>query len=355
MDQCVQMERILASFFVFFGKAVLPAMIGSLSFAILLIVVFTVFSGFNDGGNLLATFMSTRIMNGTAVLAILLVTVFVGPLIAGTAVAHTFGTQIVSQRYFSMAVLNLALLATLATLFVCWRIKVPTSTTFALVGGLCGAGIVVAGPEGIVWFGVIKSMVSLVLAVMLGGSVGFLVYAAMQLVLRRVSLQVGRRIGYLQYGSAVLVSIGYGANDAEKSIGLFATAWASALGQHEFHTPWWIFLVSTMVFGVGVVSGGWRIAKTVGNHVFQVRPTHALATQLSTACVVLTASFLGGPVSTTQTLDSSLVGIGVRARKQKIRWAVVRKIVFVWVFTMPTSFVIGAVLGLVYRLGGWLF
>ena len=119
----------------------------------------------------------------------------------------------------------------------------------------------------------------------------------------------------------------------------------------KFHVAWWMIGVPTLVFGLGLLWGGWKVAKTIGFHVFHARPVHSLATQLSTAIVVLTAAAVGGPVSTTQTVDSALIGVGARAGKERVRWSVVRKMAMVWFFTMPTAFVLSSLLALLFKVG----
>ncbi|MCL6454871.1 MAG: inorganic phosphate transporter [Alicyclobacillus sp.] len=321
--------------------------------AITLILFFSVLSGFNDGGNLLATFLNTRTMNVVVVVAMTLLMVLSGPFLMGTEVARTIGTQIVDIQQVGIATLNVALVGTLATLLVCWRMKVPTSTSFALIGGLSGSGVALFGPDVVVWSGLAKVAVSLIMAVLFGGLMGFAVYSVILVVLRRTPFRFGVRLGYAQYISSALVSFGYGANDAEKSVGLLATVWMLLHGG-SFRVAWWMIVAPALAFGGGLLWGGWRVAKTIGFHVFRARPVHSFATQLSTAMVVLTASGLGGPVSTTQTIDSALVGVGTRAGKEKLRWSVVRRMAMVWFITMPMAFGMSAAIGLVARGVGWL-
>lgn len=318
--------------------------------AVLLILGFTFMSGFNDGGNLLATFLNTRTMNVVVVLLIILLMLMAGPLIVGTAVAQTISTQIINIQKVGIGTLNIALLATLLTLFLSWKMRVPTSTSFALIGGMSGAALTVFGASAVVWMGLVKVVVSLILAVLLGGLVGFLVYSGLLLILRRVSVRFGVKMAYTQYVSAGLVSFGYGSNDAEKSIGLLATVWM-LMHHSQFHVIWWMIFLPIVIFVLGLVWGGWRVAKTIGFHVFHARPVHSLSTQLSTAIVVLAAAAFGGPVSTTQTIDSALIGVGARAGKERVRWGVVRRMCMVWVFTMPTAFILSVLLALILKVG----
>ncbi|WP_035462417.1 inorganic phosphate transporter [Alicyclobacillus macrosporangiidus] len=319
--------------------------------AVALVMGFTVLCGFNDGGNLLATFLNTRVMHATIVLGIILAGVLLAPFLLGTAVATTIGTRIVDIRQAGVDVLNVSLAATLVTLLVCWRLKVPTSTSFALVGGLSGSGLAMLGPHAVVWWGLLQVGLSLVLAVVLGGLAGYLTYYGLYFLLRLASARLGRRVGYLQYVSALMLCIGYGANDAEKSVGLLATV--NAVAHHEpFRVTPWMVVVPGIVFFIGLLWGGWRVARSVGFHVFRARPVHSFATQVASAAVVIGASALGGPVSSTQTIDSALVGVGVCAGKERIRWSFVRRMLVVWGVTMPLAFVVAVVLALLCKAGG---
>ncbi|MCL6445356.1 MAG: inorganic phosphate transporter [Alicyclobacillus sp.] len=314
--------------------------------AFLLILVFTLLCGFNDGGNLLATFLSTRTVRAAVVLVMLLAACVVGPWLVGTAVARAIGTQMVDVRTAGMTVFNAGIGAALITLLASWRLKMPTSTSFALVGGLAGAGLVDLGPAGVLWHGLVTILMSLFLAVLLGGVTGFIVYASIRRALRSASFRMGVRVGYLQYISAALLCFGYAANDAEKSIGLLATVWMLWRHQAVFHVDWWMVVLLTLVFGLGLLTGGLRVARTVGHHIFSARPVHAVAMQFAASLVVLTASALGGPVSSTQTIDSALVGVGVRTSKSRVRWEVVHRLGLVWLTTLPASFLVAAMLAL---------
>lgn len=321
-------------------------------FAIVLILAFSMVSGFNDGGNLLANLVNSRVMSVSVALLMILFAVTVAPFLFGVSVARTIGTQIIHVNQVGIATLNIALLGTLVTLLICWKFRVPTSTSFALVGGMSGAALARFGVHAVVWSGLWKVVITLFLAVTLGSLGGFLLYSLVLTILRRVSIRTGESIGRLQYVSALLLCFGYGANDAEKSIGLLGAVWM-LMGNSRFRIDWWMIVLSAIMFGLGLLIGGWRIAKTVGFHVFRTRPVHTFATQLGAAVVVLSAAMAGGPVSTTQTVDSALVGVGVRARKERIRWSVVRKLGVVWATTMPIAFVSSWIIAIMYdALGG---
>ncbi|UOF90677.1 inorganic phosphate transporter [Fodinisporobacter ferrooxydans] len=320
--------------------------------ATLFILGFNFLSGFNDGGNLLAILANTRTIRPLVAILIIIASLCLGPLLFGTAVAKTIGTQIVNLPRAGILIVNIALLATLLTLGIAWYVKIPTSTTFALVGGLIGSSIIAAGTSSILWGGFIKVFASLFLSVSCGSIVGYGLYFFLIQLLRRFSYKTGIRILTIQYISAFLMTLGYSINDAEKSIGLLAIVWMLAKQEQHFHVFPWMILLSSAAFAAGLFSGGFRIAKTVGFHVFHSRPAHAVATQIATALVVFAASFFGGPVSTTQTVDSALVGVGYRAAKERIRFQVVRKMAIVWILTMPISFVIAASLTWICKLGG---
>ena len=320
--------------------------------ALMLISGFCLLTGFNDGGNLLAAFLATRTMKVPWLLVVIVSGIALAPFVAGDAVAYTVATQIVNLPRAGVSVLDAALTATLTTLFLCWRLRLPTSASFALVGGLCGAGVAMLGPGHVVWQGVAKVVLSLLLAVIFGGMAGFGAYSLLVRIFAHLSLPRGEQMVHLQYLTSALVCFGFGANDAEKAIGLLAAAWLLMRQSPHLSVAWWMVCACALLFDLGFLWGGWRIARTMGHRVFRVRPLHALSSQMAVAAVVLSAAALGGPVSTTQTINSSMLGVASVADRQRVRWVIVRRLAFVVVFTLPMAFALGDITGLLWD-GRW--
>ncbi|WP_206831623.1 inorganic phosphate transporter [Alicyclobacillus fructus] len=321
--------------------------------ALLLLAAFGVLSGFNDGGNLLAVLASSRMLPVVAVIAQIGVCLFVAPFLVGTRVAHTIGAGILPLGDLDLPVVIAALLAALVTLVLCYATRLPTSITFALVGSMGGVGAVMLGLGQVKWASLGRVAASLVVSVLSAGLLGYAAHLAARLALHRVSSRAGRAVLWAEIATSVCVCVGYGANDAEKTLGLLALVVGVAHHRGTFDVAPWMVVFSTAVFLVGLLVGGWRVARTVQGHVFRIRPIHAVMNEFATAAVVIAASSLGGPVSTTQALDSSLVGVGASAHVRRVRWGVVRKMAAVWLMTMPLAFVMGCVVGQLFVWGGY--
>ncbi len=315
-------------------------------FVLVLILLFGYLSGYNDGGNLIATLLGSRTLPRWVLFPLLTVSVSVGPVIFGTRVAATIGNQIVNLQRIGPGVVAAALIAAAVTILAAWWSRVPTSTSVALVGGLVGGALVHGGPAAVHWPGVVKALLSLALSLIFGFSVGFVVYRIVRWALRRVTPRVGHVVVRGQYLTAALQGVGYGANDAEKTMGLLAALALLSGVSHRFEVTWPMIALTVLTFVAGMGVGGWRVARRIGMHVFRIRPTHAVAVQLAAAMTVMTAASLGGPVSTTQTTDAALLGVGSAHRPSMLHWAVVRSLLVAWGVTMPLSLTVGALVGL---------
>lgn len=313
-------------------------------------LAFNVVAGFNDGGNLLAAAASSRTIPVPIAFALIVVGSFAGPLLFGTAVATTLGRGIADYSHVGMPLLLAAVTAALAAVLVSYAMRVPTSMSLALVSAMVGSLLVAGPPHAIMWSGVTKVVVSTLGSCVAGFLMGALVYAILIFLLRPVSRTLGDRIMRLQYGTVALQALGYGANDAEKMMGMIAAAGAGGVASQAFHVPLWAIVAAISAFAVGLAFGGMRVAKTVGGKLFTIRPQHALAFQAAAGATVMAASFAGAPLSTTETTASAVIGVGAAAKVRRVRWSVAAQIVFAWVITIPVAFASGALAGFVVRL-----
>jgi inorganic phosphate transporter, PiT family len=224
--------------------------------------------------------------------------------------------------------------------------RVPTSMSVALVSAMVGALCTGPGLGVVHWSGVEKVGASMFLSIAVGALVGVLIYACLLTLLARVRWRTGNRLMSLQYATVALLALGYGANDLEKSIGLLAAGSAGA----TFTVPAWTIFAAVAFFAAGMLAGGTRVAKTVGSKLFLIRPQEALAFQLASAATVIGAALAGGPLSTTQTTASALVGVGAADDPRAVRWLVVARIVVSWFITAPIGFAAGALTGAIARL-----
>lgn len=310
----------------------------------MLIASFTMISGINDGGNLVATFLASGTLAPVLVLPLLLLSIGLGPILFGTAVSHTIAVEVVDFQQAGLLVLMVSLFAALMTLAATWWLKMPTSTTIALGGGMVGATLASGQIHLIHWLGVGKLVTGLLGSVGLGFVAAFMFTKVLWFFLKRLSME---EIDFLQYGqylTAFWQGLAYGANDQEKVIGLMTIFWMMVYHHTHYRVPWMADLLPLFFWGVGLIFGGFRIARTVGQHIVRIGSMNALSTQLAAAMTVSVAALGGFPVSTTQTTDGSLFGTGTALSPMSVHWIVVRKMVGVWVLTMPVAIFVGGLL-----------
>ncbi len=310
--------------------------------AFLLLIVFQAISGWNDGGNLLGLFQQA-VPKPWLSFFLLVVGIALGPLILGTGVAHTIGRDIIVLKAGDIYVLNEALVATLITLTLSWIIGMPTSTSLALVGGLMGTAWVSLGLSSIHWHGFFMTVLSVALSITLGFFAGTGLYRVERRV-RNASERPWRPVWIrLSYLLTLAQGVAYGANDAEKALGLAALLLLISHRASAFVVTPSIILASIAVWMIGCLFGGQRIAKTVGGAFYRLKTKHVVSIQSAAAIVVVTAAALGGPVSTTQTIGSALIGVGNTLRHQRVNRAKAAMLFAAWGLTLPVAVVIGTI------------
>lgn len=312
-------------------------------------LAFNVVAGFNDGGNLLAAASASRTISPRVAYWLIVFFAFVGPLVLGTAVATTLGAGIADYTALGAARLLGAIVAALCIVLIAYAARVPTMMSLALVSAMVGSLLVGPGAGTVHWSGVLKVVLSNFGSAIIGFAVGALAFSVLRFLLRPLSVAAGQRVMKLQYATVALQALGYGANDAEKMMGMLAVAAALHAGTHVFIVPLWAIGASVLAFALGMGVGGKRVAKTVGGKLFSIRPEHALAFQAAAGSTVITAALLGGPLSTTETTASAIVGVGAIARPRRVHWPVVGRILAAWLITMPAGFAAGALAGLIVR------
>jgi PiT family inorganic phosphate transporter len=228
--------------------------------------------------------------------------------------------------------------------------RVPVSGSVALVGSMVGSLWAGPGLPAVNWHGVDKVAVVLILSPVVGFLAGALAYAIVLLVLSFVSRRTGDRLMQLQFVTVALQALGYGANDGERTVGLFAAAVLVTGGGAPFATPFWTIALTAAAFAVGMALGGMRIARTIGDRLFSIRPPHALAFQFAAAVTVLGAAAIGGPISSTETTTSAIFGVGASDNPRTLHWLTAFRIVGSWLLTAPAALGAGALATLVLRL-----
>jgi PiT family inorganic phosphate transporter len=314
--------------------------------------LFGLVSGFNDGGNLMGSFTSGRVISPRAAALLLLVSL-IGPFVLGTAVAQTVGTNVIDLQAQGSLGYVLITVSPLCVVLVSLWFGIPTSMTLALVGAMIGWALIDGGRGVIHWAGVARVLIGMPISVVGGGVLALLVYGAIRRFLGTRPHASLLRISRLQLFTAAVQSFAYGANDMEKTVGLLAVGMSFSNPGHAVVFAGAAPIIGAFVcFYVGAITGGSRVAGRVGLGVLKVRPTQALAQQLASGSIVATLAIAGAPVSMTQTIDGGLVGVGAALRASSVRWGIVREMLGSWLLTLPMALVLAAALHLAAHLAG---
>jgi PiT family inorganic phosphate transporter len=314
-----------------------------LVFIVALALAFDFINGFHDTANAIATSVATRVLTpGQAVLMAAVLNV-VGAL-TGTAVAETVGSGIIPPELATQELVIAALFSAIAWNLLTWWYGIPSSSSHALVFSIVGAGSAAAGADSIQVDGVTKVLRGMVISPLLGFIGAFLLLVGLiWIVARRRPSLVQRVFGRLQIGSAAFMAFSHGGNDAQKTMGVITLALASYHGWsgEEWDVPLWVILSAAAAMGVGTATGGWRIVKTMGLKVVELRPIDGFAAETAAATIIEVASRLGIPVSTTHLISSSILGVGATKRASAVRWGVAGRILSAWVITIPVCVTLG--------------
>ena len=316
-------------------------------FMLMLIVaiglIFDFINGFHDTANAIATSVATRVLKpGTAVLMAGVLNVL-GAL-TGTAVATTIGKGIVPPTVATQLLVIAALLSAIVWDLVTWRFGIPSSSSHALIFSIVGAGVAAAGWQSIEFGGLTKTFQGLVFSPLLGFLGAFLLMLLLLWILARMRPQLVTRIfGRLQVLSAAWLAFSHGGNDAQKTMGVITMALASYYGWtgSQWGVPLWVILAAATSMGLGTAVGGWRIVRTVGFKVVELRPINGFAAETAAAAIIEVASRLGIPVSTTHVISSAILGVGATKRLSAVRWGIAGHIVVAWVVTIPACIALG--------------
>jgi len=300
-------------------------------------LIFDFLNGFHDSSNIVATMISSRAMSPRSALAMSAVAHFLGPFLFGVAVATTIGSEVVDPAAITSAVIIAALSSAILWNLFTWYFGWPSSTSHALIGGLVGAVAVSAGVETIILDGLMKVLIALFVSPILGLALGYLLLKLIYFLARGATPRINAIFRRGQWGTSLALALSHGTNDAQKTMGIIAMAMVTTGYVEEFYVPWWVVALSASAIALGTASGGWRLIETLGGKFYKIRPVHAFGSQLTSATVILGAALLGGPVSTTQVVSSSIMGAGSADRVSKVRWTVARDIAVAWVLTIPVS------------------
>lgn len=323
-----------------------------LELAIAAALAFSLTNGFHDAANAIATLVSTR--GASPVQAIGLSATFnlLGALLFGTAVAATIAGIVTVPDSRVVAAVGSGTIAAVAWNLLTWWRGLPSSSGHALVGGLVGAALAVGGTSAVNWggldgwkpVGVLGVLLALAVSPVIGLVFGLIASRTGALALRRATRLVDSPIRRAEWAMSAGLSFSHGANDAQKGMGVIAALLLATGHIGSTAVPLWVKLACGLALTLGTALGGWRIVRTVGRRIFRLSPVDGFASQAASTFVILGSSAVGAPVSTTQVVASSVVGVGGgRRRWHHVRWRVVRSMALAWLFTLPATAALGAV------------
>ena len=313
-------------------------------------LIFDFLNGFHDSSNIVATMISSRAMSPRSALGMTAIAEFVGPFLFGVAVATTIGSEVVDPAALTSPTIVAALLSAILWNLLTWYFGWPSSTSHALIGGMIGAVAMSSGFSTIRLAGMEKVLIALFVSPLLGLAMGYLMLKLIYFLARGASPGINKLFKRAQLFTSLALALSHGTNDAQKTMGIIAMAMVTTGYASRFHVPWWVILLSASAIAMGTAFGGWRLIETLGGKFFKIRPVHAFGSQLTSAGIILGAALLGGPVSTTQVVSSSIMGAGSADRVSKVRWTVARDIAVAWLLTIPVSALIAAGLYLLVSL-----
>jgi len=313
--------------------------------AIAAALFFDFVNGFHDAANSIATVVGTRVLRPLQAVALAAMANFAGPFVFGTAVAATVGKGIIQPEFSTVYVILAGLIGAIIWDLITWWFGLPSSSSHALIGGLVGSALLVGGLEALVFDGIQKVLVFMVVS----PSVGFAIAAGFALAImyflgRSTSARVNRIFGRLQIASSAFFSLTHGANDGQKTMGVItALLIAGGLLQTEaFIVPLWVVLGAAAAIALGTFFGGWRIVKTMAFRLTNLRPYQGFCAETGGGVILTSMAWLGIPVSTTHAISGAIMGVGSTKRLSAVRWGLGRRIVYAWIITIPASAAIAA-------------
>jgi PiT family inorganic phosphate transporter len=326
--------------------------------AIGLALAFALTNGFHDASNAIATLVATRAARPSQALLLAAVFNLLGPLVLGAAVASTIAGIVDVPADETVEVVGAGLAAATAWNVATWWRGLPSSSGHALVGGLVGAALAEGGADAVNWggfdgwhpVGVIGTLVALAVSPLIGAAVAFALIRALTSAFRRATRRLRAPVDAGQWASSAALAFSHGANDAQKAVGVIAALLLASGHTDTLSAPTWAVVGSAAALTLGTALGGWRIVRTIGQRIYRIRPLDGFASQTGSAGVIIGASLLGAPVSTTHVVASSVVGVGAgRSRWRHVRWTIVREMLLAWVTTIPATAALGGATLVLWR------
>lgn len=315
---------------------------------LVLALIFDFLNGMHDSSNIVAGVISSRALPPKTALILSALANFIGPFLFGVAVAKTVGEGLLDTNAINLNVVLSSLGAAIIWNLLTWYFGLPSSSSHALIGGLLGAAILDSGLNVIRLGGFLKIILTLLISPILGMIVGFVFIRLILWLFRKATPKVNVLFRRIQVLTLLGLGLSHGANDAQKTMGVITLGLVLMGNLTAFEVPLWVITISAGSIAMGTAIGGWRLIRTLGGKIFRIRPVHAFASQVAGSAVILSAAIFGGPVSTTQVMSSAIVGVGAGHRANMVRWQVLDDMLTAWLFTIPITAGLSALLYLVF-------
>jgi PiT family inorganic phosphate transporter len=309
---------------------------------VILALGFDFLNGIHDSCNIVATMISSRAFSPRFALTMTAIAEFCGPFIFGVAVANTIGHEVVAAEAINSTVLLATLISSIVWNLLTWYLGFPSSSSHALIGGFIGSVAMGAGWQAIKLAGVEKILIGLFSSPIIGLAMGYLFMKLIMKASWNATPKVNQFFKRGQLVTALGLALSHGANDAQKTMGIITLMLVTSGYLKEFVVPTWVIVLCAGMIALGTSVGGWRLIRTIGGKFYRIRPIDGFAAQMTSAMVILTASLVGAPVSTTQVVSSVVMGVGAGERKSKVRWGVAKEILTAWLLTIPLTALAGA-------------
>jgi PiT family inorganic phosphate transporter len=305
-----------------------------------LALLFGFLNGMHDSRNVVSTMVSSRAYPPRTALGVTILAEFSGPFIFGVAVANTIGRGIADPKAISLQVILVALVSAVIWNIFTWILKIPSSSSHALIGGIVGAVSARAGAQAIQMGGLVKILLSLFVSPIIGFFIGYVILKIILTLCVNSTPRINQFFKKSQIVTALALGLSHGSNDGQKTMGIITLALVNGGYLKTFQVPLWVIVICAGALTFGTLIGGWLLIRKPGNSFYKIRPVDGFSTQVTSAIIIIGASLFGGPVSATQIINTAIMGVGAAERANKVRWRIARDIITAWVLTIPaTAFV----------------
>ena len=313
-------------------------------FIIIAIIALTLFFGFlngmHDSRNVVSTMVSSRAYSPRVALGITILAELAGPFVFGVAVANSIGRGIADPAVINLQVILVALTAAILWNLLTWKLKIPSSSSHALIGGIIGAASARAGAGAIQVDGLMRILIALFASPIIGFIFGFLLLKLVLALCWNAAPRVNEFFKKSQLLTALALGLSHGSNDGQKTMGVITLALFIGGYIESFSVPFWVMCACALALALGTAIGGWTLLRKPARAYYKIRPVDGFSTQVTSALVIIIASLTGGPVSATQVINTAIMGVGTAERANKVRWGTASDIITAWILTIPaTAFV----------------